>query len=52
MLDGINSGWIHFGVPGTEPFTGTTELETVSPPARQRLIFTRLQFHASTRLTG
>ena len=24
MMDGFNSGWIHFGVPGTEPVAGTT----------------------------
>lgn len=24
MLDSVNSGWIHFGVPGTEPVAGTT----------------------------
>ena len=24
MLDGFNSGWIHFGVPGTESVPGTT----------------------------
>ena len=29
MFDGINSGHIHFGVPGTEPVRGTTELEIV-----------------------
>ena len=29
MLDAFNSGWIDFGIPGTEKFTGTTELETV-----------------------
>lgn len=29
MLDAFNSGWIDFGVLGTEKFTGTTELETV-----------------------
>jgi NAD(P)H dehydrogenase (quinone) len=29
MVDGFNSGWIDFGVPGTEHFTGTTELQTV-----------------------
>ena len=29
MLDAFNSGWIDFGVPGTEKFTGTTKLETV-----------------------
>jgi NAD(P)H dehydrogenase (quinone) len=29
MVDGFNSGWIHFGVPGTEHFTGTTSLTAV-----------------------
>jgi NAD(P)H dehydrogenase (quinone) len=29
MLDSFNSGWIDFGVPGTEHFTGSTELSTV-----------------------
>jgi len=29
MLDAFNSGWIDFGVPGTEKFTGTAELEAV-----------------------
>jgi len=29
MLDAFNSGWIDFGIPGTEKFTGTTELDTV-----------------------
>ena len=29
MLAGINSGWIHFGVPGTESVRGMTELEVV-----------------------
>ncbi len=29
MLDGFNSGWIDFGVPGTEQFAGTTDLDTV-----------------------
>ena len=29
MLDAFNSGWIDFGIPGTEKFAGTTELETV-----------------------
>ena len=29
MLDGFNSGWIDFGVPGTEHVTGATELKTV-----------------------
>ncbi len=24
MMDGCNSGWIHFGVPGAEPVAGTT----------------------------
>jgi uncharacterized protein YbjT (DUF2867 family) len=29
MVDGFNSGWIHFGVPGTEPIAGTTSLTSV-----------------------
>ena len=29
MVDGFNSGWIHFGVPGTEHVTGTTSLTSV-----------------------
>jgi len=29
MLDSLNSGHIYFGVAGTEPVRGTTELETV-----------------------
>jgi NAD(P)H dehydrogenase (quinone) len=29
MVDGFNSGWIHFGVAGTEHFTGTTNLTSV-----------------------
>jgi NAD(P)H dehydrogenase (quinone) len=29
MVDGFNSGWIHFGVPGTEHVTGATSLTTV-----------------------
>jgi NAD(P)H dehydrogenase (quinone) len=29
MIDGFNSGWIHFNVPGTEHYTGTMELKTV-----------------------
>jgi NAD(P)H dehydrogenase (quinone) len=29
MLDGFNSGWISFGVPGTEHVVGTTTFETV-----------------------
>jgi len=29
MVDGFNSGWIHFGVPGTEHFVGATPLRQV-----------------------
>jgi uncharacterized protein YbjT (DUF2867 family) len=29
MVDGFNSGWIHFGVPGTEHVEGTTPLREV-----------------------
>ena len=29
MVDGFNSGWIHFGVAGTEHITGTTSLRSV-----------------------
>jgi len=29
MVDGFNSGWIHFGVPGTEHFVGVTPLREV-----------------------
>jgi uncharacterized protein YbjT (DUF2867 family) len=29
MLDAFNSGWIDFGIPGTEPAAGPTELNTV-----------------------
>jgi hypothetical protein len=29
MADGFNSGWIHFGVPATEQFTGATSLTSV-----------------------
>ena len=29
MVDGFNSGWIHFGVPGTEHVTGTNSLASV-----------------------
>jgi len=29
MVDGFNSGWIHFGVPGTEHITGFTSLTSV-----------------------
>jgi NAD(P)H dehydrogenase (quinone) len=28
MVDSLNSGWIDFGVPGTEQFKGTTDLMT------------------------
>lgn len=28
MVEGFNSGWIHFGLAGTEPVRGTVELET------------------------
>lgn len=29
MVDGFNSGWIHFGVPGTEHVTGATSLTSL-----------------------
>jgi hypothetical protein len=29
MVDGFNSGWIHFGVRGTEHITGSTSLTSV-----------------------
>ena len=29
MVDGFNSGWIHFGVPRTEHITGSTGLTSV-----------------------
>jgi NAD(P)H dehydrogenase (quinone) len=29
MVDGFNSGWIHFGVPGTEHVIGTISLTSV-----------------------
>ena len=29
MVDGFNSGWIHFRVPGTEQVTGSTSLRSV-----------------------
>jgi hypothetical protein len=29
MVDGFNSGWIHFGVPGTEHIEGPTSLTPV-----------------------
>jgi uncharacterized protein YbjT (DUF2867 family) len=28
LVEGINSGWFHFGVPGTEHVKGTTDLLT------------------------
>jgi hypothetical protein len=28
MVDSLNSGWIDFGVPGTEHIKGTTDLVT------------------------
>ena len=34
MLDGFNSGWISFGVPGTEPVVGTTTAAQVFAQAR------------------
>lgn len=35
MQDGFNSGWIDFGVPGTEPVAGTLTPAQVFAPARQ-----------------
>ncbi len=35
MMDGVNSGWIAFGVPGTEPVPGTTTVTQVFAQARQ-----------------
>ena len=35
MLDGSNSGWIDFGVPGTEPVDGTTTAAQVFASARK-----------------
>jgi len=35
MLDGFNSGWIAFGVPGTEPVAGTTTAAQVFAQARR-----------------
>jgi hypothetical protein len=29
MVDAFNSGWIHFGVPGTEHVKGATSLTSV-----------------------
>ncbi len=34
MLDGFNSGWIHFGVPGTESVAGRTTAAQVFAQAR------------------
>ena len=35
MMDGVNSGWIAFGVPGTESVAGTTPPAAVFAAARQ-----------------
>ena len=35
MEDGFNSGWIDFGVPGTEPIAGTTTAAEVFAAARK-----------------
>ncbi len=35
MMDGFNSGWIDFGVPGAEPVAGTTTPAQVFAPARK-----------------
>lgn len=35
MQDGFNLGWIHFGVPGTEPVAGTTTPAEVFAQARR-----------------
>ena len=35
MLDGVNSGWIAFGIPGTEKVEGTTSAKQVFEQARQ-----------------
>ena len=35
MLDGVNSGWIDFGVAGTEPVAATTTAAQVFAKARQ-----------------
>ncbi len=35
MLDGFNSGWINFGVPGAEPVAGTTTPAQVFAQARK-----------------
>lgn len=34
MIDGFNSGWIHFGVPGTEPIAGQVTAAQVFARAR------------------
>lgn len=34
MIDGFNSGWIHFGVPGTEPIAGQVTAAQVFAQAR------------------
>lgn len=34
MIDGFNSGWIAFGVPGTEPVAGTTPADAIFERAR------------------
>ena len=36
MLDGVNSGWINFGVPGTESVAGTTTAAQVFAQASKR----------------
>ena len=35
MMAGFNSGWITFGVPGTEPVAGTTMAAQVFAQARK-----------------
>ena len=35
MQDGFNSGWIDFGVPGTEPVAATTTPAEVFARARE-----------------
>jgi NAD(P)H dehydrogenase (quinone) len=37
MVDGFNSGWIHFGVRGTEHVTGTTSLTSVIADVTENL---------------
>jgi hypothetical protein len=34
MVDGINSGWIHFGVPGTEQVAASTTPQQVYAAAQ------------------